>query len=105
MRCRLLCLCLALTLPIWSWRTSLAQDEKAKPDRVMVAIDVLIADVVGEKDDADRSDKAVIERIQSLEKQNKLSRQTRVRLTTLNEQVAMTQFGERAPFATGRTFT
>jgi hypothetical protein len=103
MRLSFLGLCLALTLPSWSWRTTLAQDDKAKPDRVMVAIDVLIADVVGEKDDADRSDKAVIERIQSLEKQNKLSRQTRVRLATLNEQQASVQFGERAPLAVART--
>jgi hypothetical protein len=45
---------------------------------------------------------AVIARVREAEKQGKVSRATRLRLTTLSNQVAMAQFGERAAVSTGR---
>lgn len=71
----------------------------------VVAIDVVIADVgPAEKDDAAPEDKDVAVRIREWEKQGKLTRLTRTYLTTISEQQATAQFGERVPMATGRVF-
>jgi len=71
----------------------------------VIAIDLVIADVGPvDKAEAAPDDKDVPARVRDLEKQGKLARMTRMRLTTISEQVAMAQFGERVPLATGRTF-
>jgi type II secretory pathway component GspD/PulD (secretin) len=70
----------------------------------IVAIEVLMADVGPlEKGEVLPDDQDVAARIRDLEKQGKLARITRTRLTTLSEQTAMIQFGERSAVATGRT--
>lgn len=80
-----------------------AQDAKPEPASRIVAIEVLIADLaISDKEVKEEPSDAVVDRIRESEKQGKLSRVTRLRLTTLSEQQAMAQYGERAPVATGR---
>jgi hypothetical protein len=79
-----------------------AQDAKDSDDRV-ISIEVLIADlVITDKEAKDEPADAVLNRIRESEKQGKPSRVTRLRLTSLSNQVAMAQYGERAAVATGR---
>jgi hypothetical protein len=93
----LVVLCLGLT---GGWTNG--QDAKPDAHRV-VAIEVLIADLaLSGKEAKDEPNDAVVDRIRESEKQGKLSRVTRLRLTTLSEQQAMAQYGERAPVSTGR---
>jgi hypothetical protein len=81
-----------------------AQEEKPEAANRLIAIEVLVADlVIPDKEANDEPADAVVSRIRESEKQGKLSRVTRLRLTTLSEQQAMAQFGERAPVATGRS--
>lgn len=91
-------ICLAAALV--SSSVSVMADEPK--DGAVVSIEMLVADLTQVDKGAGDEDKAVIARIQELEKQGKLSRVTRLRLTTVNEQAAMAQFGERAAIATGR---
>jgi len=82
---------------------SIADEPKADgPASTAISIEVLMADVTHAEKGSDESDQAIVGRIKELEKQGKLSRVTRLRLTTLSEQSAMAQFGERAPLAVAR---
>src|SRR5215203_6013799 len=81
-----------------------AQDARPEAANRLVSIEVLIADLVmSDKEAKDEPAAALVDRIRESEKQGKLSRVTRLRLTTLSDQVAHAQFGERAPLATGRS--
>jgi hypothetical protein len=98
---------------VWLCPLLVRADETAGPERriaaedsgAIVTIEVLIADVGPlEKGEALPDDQDIAARIRELEKDAKVSRVTRTRATTLSEQTAMVQFGERAPMATGRVF-
>lgn len=93
------------TLALLSLASTLLMADEGKRQPAasgVVTIEVLIADVTAAAMEGDGDDQAVVAHIRELEKQGKLSRVTRIRLTTLSEQVALAQFGERAPLATGR---
>jgi type II secretory pathway component GspD/PulD (secretin) len=80
-----------------------ADDPKADPGSSrVVSIEVLLADMPIADQGGDDEAGTVIARVREAEKQGKLPRATRLRLTTLSNQVAMAQFGERAAVATGR---
>lgn len=84
----------------------MANAQEARPEAAnrLIAIEVLVADlVIPDKEAKEEPADAVVNRIRESEKQGKLSRVTRLRLTTLSEQQAMAQYGERAPLATGRS--
>jgi hypothetical protein len=80
-----------------------ADEAQAGSGGRLIAIEVLIADlVVGDQPAQDEAVDAAVARVRDAEKQGKLSRVTRLRLTTLSEQQAMAQFGERVAVSTGR---
>lgn len=100
---RLIAYLAVLSVPLSCSVTS-GQDAKPETATRVISIEVLIADlVIFDKEAQDEPADAVLERIRESEKQGKLSRVTRLRLTTLSDQQAMAQYGERAPVSTGRT--
>ena len=94
---------LAILLGSLALSAATAEDDNAGSDSRLVAIEILIADlVVADEPDKDEAADAAVARVRDAEKQGKLSRVTRLRLTTLSDQQAMAQFGERAAVPTGR---
>src|SRR4051812_20246937 len=99
---RKLSTCLALVFFGFTLSPAAADDSKLASNAI-VSIEVLVADFTQPEKGGDEDDKAIVTRIRELEKQGKLSRVTRLQMSTLSEQIAMAQFGERAAMATGRT--
>jgi len=101
-------LSIIVVLAWFSMCISVVAQEKAADKAAsgaVVAIEVVLADMAPvEKDGGDKDDQALIARIRELEKQGKLHSVTRLRLTTIEGQPAMLQFGERTPMATSRAF-
>jgi hypothetical protein len=94
---------LAILLGSLAFSAAMGDDAKTGSDSRLVAIEVLIADlVVADEPEQDEAVDAAVARVRDAEKQGKLSRVTRLRLTTLSDQQAMAQFGERAAVSTGR---
>ena len=95
-------LLLALLCPV---RLVAAEAKLASTGR-MVSIEVVIAQFAEGKKDVDfnlDSGDKLAARIAELEKQGQISQLTRMRLTTLDQNPAQLQFGQRTPVATGRT--
>lgn len=94
-----------LALPLLFAANTLIADEngpQAAPHQV-VAVEVLIADLAAAELGEEKDEQAIVNRLRELDQQGKLSRVTRLRLSGLSEQIAMVQFGERIPLATGRS--
>lgn len=94
---------LAILIGSLALSAATADDTKAAAESRLVSIEILIADLAVADNSNEDEGNAAVQRLRDAEKQGKLSRVTRLRLTTLSEQQAMAQFGERAAVATGRT--
>ena len=84
----------------------LAGEEKPASTGRMVSVEVVIAQLADGKNEAGLnlySGDKIAARIAELDKQGQISQLTRMRVSTLDQQQAHLQFGQRTPVATGRT--
>src|SRR6185295_11095051 len=97
---------LSLISSLLSCASFLVAAEKPAPTGRMVSIELVIAQFPDGQKDLDLAQESgdkLLTRVKELEKQGQFTRMTRMRLSTLDQNQAMLQLGERAPVASGRT--